>query len=268
MSDTPGSLMRRAATAACLTLHRCRPNLTHNRRRRRHPSPDFLTRYDFHLSANALAIDDPRFSWDAYFGGDVDSRGLRRRPRVGAGRLPGDSRRRVPPVRSEPGVLRARGVVVVSARRGRNRRRLPSRVAASQRSGEGFRDRLERRRRARVAPLRGGRRHGRRLWRRRRAWPDTSNVDYSWTADSTSSSAAPSPRASGCSCTGPARCVRRRRNPRPGDADRRADRGRRAHQRPRGGAGAVCRRRAPARCRSARLPGAALGVAGFRLVSR
>jgi hypothetical protein len=32
----------------------------------------FLSRYDFHLSAAALANSDPRFSWDTHFGGDVD----------------------------------------------------------------------------------------------------------------------------------------------------------------------------------------------------
>src|SRR5205823_13475573 len=32
-------------------------------------SPQFLSRYDFHLSAAALANDDQRFSWDAHFGG-------------------------------------------------------------------------------------------------------------------------------------------------------------------------------------------------------
>jgi hypothetical protein len=36
------------------------------------PAPDFLTRYDFQLTGAALAIDDPRFSWDTHFGGDLD----------------------------------------------------------------------------------------------------------------------------------------------------------------------------------------------------
>jgi hypothetical protein len=35
-------------------------------------SPQFLSRYDFHLSAAALANDNPRFSWDTHFGGDID----------------------------------------------------------------------------------------------------------------------------------------------------------------------------------------------------
>lgn len=35
-------------------------------------APDFLTRYDFHLTAAALAIGDQRFSWDTHFGGSLD----------------------------------------------------------------------------------------------------------------------------------------------------------------------------------------------------
>ncbi len=35
-------------------------------------SPDFLTHYNFHLSATALSNDDPRFSWQTHFGGDFD----------------------------------------------------------------------------------------------------------------------------------------------------------------------------------------------------
>jgi len=35
-------------------------------------SPDFLTHYNFHLSADALASGDERFSWQTHFGGDLD----------------------------------------------------------------------------------------------------------------------------------------------------------------------------------------------------
>ena len=35
-------------------------------------SPDFLTHYSFHLSADALSSDDRRFSWQTHFGGDLD----------------------------------------------------------------------------------------------------------------------------------------------------------------------------------------------------
>ena len=34
--------------------------------------PEFLTRYNFHLTAAALDIDDPRFKWDTHFGGELD----------------------------------------------------------------------------------------------------------------------------------------------------------------------------------------------------
>ncbi|OFV90888.1 MAG: hypothetical protein A3G76_16380 [Acidobacteria bacterium RIFCSPLOWO2_12_FULL_65_11] len=34
---------------------------------------EFLTRYDFHLSAAALVNDDKRFSWDTHFGGELDA---------------------------------------------------------------------------------------------------------------------------------------------------------------------------------------------------
>src|SRR5258708_7559746 len=36
------------------------------------PSPEFLSRYDFHLSAASLADDDVDFAWDAHFGGSFD----------------------------------------------------------------------------------------------------------------------------------------------------------------------------------------------------
>ena len=31
-----------------------------------------MSRYDFHLSAAAVAVNDPRFSWETHFGGDID----------------------------------------------------------------------------------------------------------------------------------------------------------------------------------------------------
>jgi hypothetical protein len=65
--------MRRAAMAACLVC------MLAGRASAQSPAPaptgaDFFPRADFHLSADALALssDDQRFSWDAYFGGDVD----------------------------------------------------------------------------------------------------------------------------------------------------------------------------------------------------
>jgi hypothetical protein len=35
-------------------------------------APEFLPRYDFHLSAAALVHADERFSWDTHWGGDID----------------------------------------------------------------------------------------------------------------------------------------------------------------------------------------------------
>ncbi len=35
-------------------------------------APEFFPRYEFHLSAASLAIDDNRFSWDTHFGGSLD----------------------------------------------------------------------------------------------------------------------------------------------------------------------------------------------------
>ncbi|MEO8256800.1 MAG: hypothetical protein ABI868_05565 [Acidobacteriota bacterium] len=71
MPDTPGSLIRRAATVACLIVIAAAPAFA-QAPAPPSPSPDFLTRYDFHLAANVLAIDDPRFSWETHFGGDLD----------------------------------------------------------------------------------------------------------------------------------------------------------------------------------------------------
>jgi hypothetical protein len=75
MTDAVGSFLRHAAAAACLTLA-----LAHVAAAQPAPPPlaeapagaQFMSRYDFHLSANALAIDDPRFTWDTHFGGDFD----------------------------------------------------------------------------------------------------------------------------------------------------------------------------------------------------
>jgi hypothetical protein len=77
MSDTRGSLIRRAAIAACLCFFfvpAASAQLTTPPGFAPKPaSADFLTRYDFHLSAaKLLNIDDPRFIWDTHFGGDLD----------------------------------------------------------------------------------------------------------------------------------------------------------------------------------------------------
>ena len=70
MQDTPGSLIRHAALAACLLLSAA------GRAAAQAPEPapataptptvEFLSHADYHLSANLLAIEnDQRFSWDA-----------------------------------------------------------------------------------------------------------------------------------------------------------------------------------------------------------
>jgi len=64
--------MRRAALAACLFLGFASRLLAQTADPPAATGADFLTRYAFHLSANALAIDDPRFTWDVHFGGDLD----------------------------------------------------------------------------------------------------------------------------------------------------------------------------------------------------
>ena len=73
MSDTPGSLIRHAATAACLVCVLA-ARVAAQSPAPAPPGPDFLPRTEFHLSANALMLpsEDQRFLWDAYFGGDVD----------------------------------------------------------------------------------------------------------------------------------------------------------------------------------------------------
>jgi len=79
MSDTPGSLTRHAAAAACLLM--CvLVGASASAQDQPGPqplsgpskSPDFLTRSDFQLSGVALAIDDQRFAWDTHFGGAID----------------------------------------------------------------------------------------------------------------------------------------------------------------------------------------------------
>jgi len=80
MPDTDGSLMRRAALAACLTFIVTAGAAAQQPVVGPSPStPEFLSRYDFHLTAAALmtstgkqATPDERFSWDTHFGGSFD----------------------------------------------------------------------------------------------------------------------------------------------------------------------------------------------------
>lgn len=71
MPDSIGSFVKGAACAACLFLIvaapvAAQPPVTAP------ATPQFMSRYDFHLSAAALASGDIRFAWDTHFGGDFD----------------------------------------------------------------------------------------------------------------------------------------------------------------------------------------------------
>jgi hypothetical protein len=66
-------LSRRILIAVCLTLCLASTGLAQQTPLPDAPtSPEFLSRYDFQLSAAALANDDTRYSWDVHFGGDID----------------------------------------------------------------------------------------------------------------------------------------------------------------------------------------------------
>jgi hypothetical protein len=72
MPDSVGSLTRRAALAACLTLVAL-PFASAQQPLADPPlAADFMSRFDFHLSAAGLEYEDPRFSWDTHWGGDFD----------------------------------------------------------------------------------------------------------------------------------------------------------------------------------------------------
>jgi hypothetical protein len=65
-------MIRHAAAAVCVTLFLTSPAAAQQPLAAAPTKAEFLSRYDFHLSAATLAIDDPRFSWDAHFGGELD----------------------------------------------------------------------------------------------------------------------------------------------------------------------------------------------------
>ena len=64
--------MRHAAGAACLVFISCSRLAAQSPNPSPAPAADFFTRYAFHLSADALSVDDQRFSWDTHFGGELD----------------------------------------------------------------------------------------------------------------------------------------------------------------------------------------------------
>ena len=75
MADPVGSLVGRAAAAACLCLivaARAHAQAPFPSPTERPSAPEFLPRARFHLSAAGLKIDDPRFTWDTHFGGELD----------------------------------------------------------------------------------------------------------------------------------------------------------------------------------------------------
>lgn len=73
MPAIDGSLRRHASCAACLTLLVLLARPASAQQPVAAPStPEFFPRYDFHLSAAALATDDPQFAWDVHLGGDLD----------------------------------------------------------------------------------------------------------------------------------------------------------------------------------------------------
>ena len=72
MIDDIGSLIRRAALAACLALGVSGGARAQEPLPNPPDAPAFLPRLDVHLSAAGLASPDPRFSWDTHWGGDFD----------------------------------------------------------------------------------------------------------------------------------------------------------------------------------------------------
>jgi hypothetical protein len=72
MSDTVGSLIRRAAGAACLILGLAGRAAAQQPMRDRPTTHEFLSRFDFHIALGGLDDEDDRFSWDGRIGGELD----------------------------------------------------------------------------------------------------------------------------------------------------------------------------------------------------
>src|SRR5438128_2398173 len=73
MRDTEDSYARHALVAAAwLLLMLPRAAAAQQTAMPAPSSPGFMTRYDFHLMANSITSNDPRFAWDTHFGGDLD----------------------------------------------------------------------------------------------------------------------------------------------------------------------------------------------------
>ena len=74
MADSFGRFVSRAVLAACCTLFTVTTAAAQQPQgiAPAPPAPEFMSRYDFNMSAAKLAYDDPRFSWDVHWGGDFD----------------------------------------------------------------------------------------------------------------------------------------------------------------------------------------------------
>ncbi|MSO45694.1 MAG: hypothetical protein EXQ59_02860 [Acidobacteria bacterium] len=67
-----GSLVGRALRLACALVLVAVPVAAQPPIATPPGTAQFMSRYDFHLSAASLAVDDDRFTWDTHFGGDFD----------------------------------------------------------------------------------------------------------------------------------------------------------------------------------------------------
>jgi hypothetical protein len=74
MRDSFGRFVARAAMAACIILSLIATATAQQPQgiTEAPPAPEFLSRYDFNMSAAKLRYEDPRFSWDVHWGGDFD----------------------------------------------------------------------------------------------------------------------------------------------------------------------------------------------------
>jgi hypothetical protein len=72
MSDPIGSLIRRAVVAVCLVGAAQVPAVAQQPLSPAPSSAQFLSRFDFTMSAAALTHNDNRFSWDTHWAGDLD----------------------------------------------------------------------------------------------------------------------------------------------------------------------------------------------------
>ena len=124
MADSFGTMhLARGPATACLTLVTVATAAAQQPQviAEAPPRPEFLSRYDFNMSAAKLAYPDPRFSWDVHWGGDFDLFDyVYGRDHVHR-RLSGPARQRIPPVRSVPEQLHARGDRLRAGRQDRGR---------------------------------------------------------------------------------------------------------------------------------------------------